>query len=75
MRAKRTRRTVWILRGALATLGLAGVVYAAEQATAPPSPDDLAKTITNQRIKEGLPAQPPEDVAHQKTTLTAEQMI
>ncbi len=59
MRGKRTRRVVWILRGALATLGLAGAVYAADQVTAPPPPDDVSKTITAQRIKQGELANPP----------------
>ena len=53
MRGKRTRRSVWILRGALATLGLAGAVYAADQATAPPAPADVGTTITTQKVKQG----------------------
>src|SRR6185436_2205274 len=74
MRGKRTRRPVWILRGALATLGLAGAVYAADQVTAPPPPDDVSKTITEQRVKEGTLATPP-DLANQKVKLTPEQML
>ena len=45
MRGKRTGPSVWILRGALATLGLAGAGYAADQATAPPAPADVGATI------------------------------
>jgi hypothetical protein len=75
MRVKRTRRTVWILRGALATLGLAGAVYAADQVTAPPPPpDDVTKTITEQRVKHGELAKPP-DIENQRVKLTADQMI
>ena len=74
MKGKRARRPVWILRGALATLGLAGAVYAADQVTAPPPPDDVSKTITEQRVKEGALATPP-DLANQKVKLTPEQML
>lgn len=76
MRGKKTRRPVWILRGALATLGLAGAVYAADQATAPP-PDDLAKTIADQKIKEGTLVKPgpPQDPEHQLDKLSPDQMI
>jgi hypothetical protein len=74
MRRKRTRRTVWMLRGALATVGLAGAVYAADQVTAPPPPDDVGKTITAQRVREGELAKPP-DIANQRVKLTADQMI
>jgi hypothetical protein len=75
MRGKKAGRFAWILRGALATLGLAGGVYAAEQATAP-SDDDISKTITNQRIKEGtLVKASPDDAEHQAQKLTSEQMI
>jgi hypothetical protein len=75
MRRKGTRRTVWMLRGALATLGLAGAVYAADQVTAPPPPpDDVGKTITAQRVKQGELAKPP-DLGSQRTKLTADQMI
>jgi hypothetical protein len=77
MRGKRTRRPVWILRGALATLGLAGAVYAADQVTAPPAADDISKTITNQKIKEGAIVKPEQqlDPEHQVEKLTPDQMI
>ena len=75
MRRKKTRRTAWILRGTLATLGIAGAVYAADQATAPPS-DDLAKTITAQKIKEGAVVKPDAaDPEHQAAKLTPDQML
>lgn len=73
MRVKRTRRSTWILRGALATLGLAGAVYAADQVTEPP-PEDVGKTITAQRVKAGSLANQ-QETANQKVKLTAEQMI
>jgi hypothetical protein len=62
----------WILRGALATLGLAGAVYAADQATAPPA-DDVAQTITSQKVKQGELVNP-EDLEHQAEKLSPEQM-
>ena len=74
MRGKRTRHVVWILRGAVATLGLAGAVYAADQVTAPPPPDDVSKTITAQRVKQGELANPP-DIENQRVKLTPDQMI
>jgi len=74
MRGKRTRRVVWILRGALATLGLAGAVYAADQVTAAPPADDVGKTITAQRVKQGELAKPP-DIENQRVKLTPDQMI
>jgi hypothetical protein len=73
MRGKRARRHGWILRGMLATMGLAGAVYAADQVTAPPSDDDVSRTITNQRIREGAPAKG--DIANQREKLSSEQMI
>ena len=73
MRGKRTRRGVWILRGALATLGLAGAVYAADQATAP-APADVGTTITNQKVKQGELVKPAEDPEHQADKLSPEQM-
>jgi hypothetical protein len=75
MRGKRTRRAVWIARGVLATLGLAGAVYAADQVTAPPPPDDVSQTITNQRIRAGEPATSIQDIENQKIKLSPEQMI
>ena len=74
MRGKRTRRSVWILRGALATLGLAGAVYAADQATAPPEPADVGQTITNQKVRQGELVKPDQDLEHQAEKLSAEQM-
>jgi hypothetical protein len=71
---KRTGRITWIARGALVTLLLAGAVYAADQVTAPAA-NDLGKTITDQRVKEGVPAKAPEDPEHQAATLTHAQMI
>lgn len=74
MRGKRTRRSVWILRGALATLGLAGAVYAADQATAPPAPADVRTTITAQKVRRGELVKSDQDLEHQAETLSAEQM-
>jgi hypothetical protein len=74
MRAKRTSRATLVVRVAFVTFGLAGAVYAGEQVTAPPPADDLTQTITDQRIREGSPAKPPEDPEHQLEKLTPEQM-
>src|SRR5262245_46341925 len=74
MRGKRSHRRRWILRGGLATLALAGALYAADQATAPP-PADVGQTITNQRVKEGALVNPDEDPEHQVQKLTHDQMI
>src|SRR5678816_3064390 len=76
MRAKRTRRGAWIVRGALATLGLAGAVYAADQVTTPPpaATEDVSKEITAQRVKQGELANQP-DPEHQREKLNPEQMI
>jgi len=74
MRGKRARRRVWILRGALATLGLAGAVYAADQVTQPPS-QDLERTMAAQRIREGQPARPLDEIEHQRQTLSPDEMI
>jgi len=74
MRGKPTRRSVWILRGALATLGLAGAVYAADQATEPPAPADVGATITAQKVKRGELVKTNEDLEHQAEKLSAEQM-
>lgn len=65
----------WILRGALATLGLAGVVYAADQVTT--ASDDVARMITNQRIQAGTRVNPgaPADPEHQAERLSPDQMI
>jgi hypothetical protein len=75
MRGKRRGRRVWILRGALATLGLAGAVYAADQVAGPEaSPDDVSKTIMNQRIREGALAKPAGE-GSLREKLSADQMI
>jgi hypothetical protein len=74
MRRKRILRRSWIARGAIATLALAGGVYAAEQATAP-QPADVGSVINAQRIKQGLPAQTGEDLEHQVQMLRPEQMV
>src|SRR5262245_11713742 len=75
MRGKGARPGVWILRGALATLALAGAVYAADQVTAPPAADDVGKTITNQRVRQGDRAQPDPNPEHQIEKLSHEQMV
>jgi hypothetical protein len=75
MRGKRVGRRIWILRGALATMGLAGAVYAADQVAAPPASDDVGKTITNQRIKQGERATANPDFVHQAHSLSHEQML
>ena len=63
----------WILRGALATLGLAGAVYAADQVTAPPA--DVGQAITTQKVKAGELVKPNEDPEHQAAKLSPEQMM
>ena len=62
------------MRGAIATLGLAGMVYAADQATAPET-DDLEKIIQSQRIAEGRAAKAREVSEHQATAFTPPQMV
>jgi hypothetical protein len=76
MRGKRTRRGAWIMRGALATLGLAGAVYAADQVTTQPpaASEDLSQEIAAQRVKQGELANQP-DPEHQREKLTPDQMI
>jgi hypothetical protein len=74
MRGKKARPFVWILRGTLATMGLAGAVYAADQVTAPAA-DDVAKTITAQKVKEGERVMPGPDLEHQIEKLTPDQML
>ena len=72
MRAKRRARRLWI--ATLATVGIAGGVYAAEEATAP---DDakLEQTINAQRVGEGrlVGARPISE--HQLEAFTPEQML
>jgi hypothetical protein len=77
MRGEKARRSVWILRGMLATMGLTGAVYAADQVAAPltPTPDEVSQTLTNQRLKEGASAQPAPDPEHQAEKLSPDQMI
>jgi hypothetical protein len=58
----------------LATLGLAGAVYAADKITEPGSDGDIGKVITEQRITEGQVARPPTD-EHQREKLNPEQML
>jgi hypothetical protein len=62
-----------MIRVALATVGLAGGVYAAEQVTAPPGPD-MAQTVKTQRANEGRKLTA-EEIEHQRETLTPEQML
>lgn len=75
MGPKRTRPAIWIVRAAVATLGLASAVYAADQAGSPPDGDDVSKVITSQRIKEGALAKPGQDPEHQSEKLSPEQMV
>jgi hypothetical protein len=74
MRRKRTLRRSWIARGVIATLALAGGVYAADQVTAP-EPADVGSVINAQRIKQGVPAKTGEDLEHQEQMLTQDQMV
>jgi hypothetical protein len=73
MRAKRVSRAKWAVRVAFVTLGLAGAVYAGEQATAP-SPEELSQTIANQKVREGTVAKTPVD-EHQVEKLSPPQMM
>lgn len=60
----------------MATAGLAGGVYAAEQATLPePTGDELARTIASQKITEGQPARPNKVSEHQVESFTPDQML
>jgi hypothetical protein len=62
-----------MVRVGLFTLGLAGAVYAADQvAEAPPA--NLAQTVKTQRAGEGRRLTP-EEIEHQRETLTAAQMV
>jgi hypothetical protein len=62
-----------MVRVALATLGLAGAVYAADQvAEAPPA--DMAQTLKTQRASEGRRLTP-EEIEHQRDSLTPPQMV
>jgi hypothetical protein len=74
VRGKQGRRHGWILRGAIATVGLAGAVYAADQVTAPPT-DDLESTIAAQRVAEGRSAKPGAPSEHQAESFTPAQMV
>ena len=62
------------MRGAIATVGLAGAVYAADQVTAPPA-DDLESTIQAQRVAEGRLAKPGAPSEHQVESFTPPQMV
>jgi hypothetical protein len=75
VRRKRRNRRIWI--AAVATVGLAGGVYAAEEATAPPqeSGDELARTIATQKINEGQLARPVPVSEHQVESFTPDQML
>jgi len=71
VRAKRRNRRFWI--AAVATVGVAGGVYAAEQA-APAGDDELARTITAQRISDAQSSgKPPSE--HQVEALTPDQLL
>jgi hypothetical protein len=74
VRGKQGKRSRWLLRAAIATVGLAGAVYAADQA-ATPQTDDLTKIIQEQRIAEGRAAKPGELSEHQVTSFTPPQMV
>jgi hypothetical protein len=63
-----------MVRGAIATVGLAGAVYAADQATAPPS-DDLESTIAAQRAATGRLVAPGGTSEHQVESFTGAQMV
>jgi hypothetical protein len=73
MRRKRTLRRSWIARGVIATVALAGGVYAADQVTAP-EPADVGSVINAQRIRQGVPVKAGEDLEHQTQMLTPDQM-
>lgn len=62
-----------MVRVALVTLGLAGAVYAAEQAAAPP-PADMAQTVKTQRANEGRKVTT-EELEHQRETLSPDEML
>jgi hypothetical protein len=61
----------------VATVGLAGGVYAADQATAPPQPtgDELARTIATQRATDGQLVRPNKVSEHQVEPFTPDQML
>jgi hypothetical protein len=74
VRGTRRNRRIWI--AALATIGLAGGVYAAEQAAAPGGDgDELQRTINAQKINEGqsIAHRPPSE--HQVEAFTPDQML
>ena len=74
MRRKRTLRRSWIARGVIATLALAGGVYAADMVTAP-EPADINSVINAQRIRQGVPVNAGEDLEHQVQMLNTDQMV
>jgi hypothetical protein len=63
----------WIARGVIATLMLAGGVYAADQAAAP-EPADIHSVINTQRIRQGVAVKQGEDLEHQSQMLTTDQL-
>lgn len=73
MGRKRMLWRSWIARSVIATLMLAGGVYAADQVTAP-EPADINSVINAQRIKQGLPVKTGEDLEHQVQMLNPDQM-
>jgi hypothetical protein len=73
---KRTRRNRQLWIAAVAILGTAGGVYAAEQAAAPPSDgDELAQTLTTQKINDGQLARKKPVEEHQLEAFTPDQML
>jgi hypothetical protein len=74
VRRKPGRRSRWLLRGAIATVGLAGAVYAADQVTSPAN-DDLTQMIQAQRAAAGKLIKPGEIDEHQVEAFTPEQMV
>jgi hypothetical protein len=65
-----------MLRGAIATLGLAGAVYAADKVTAPEAgPDELKSTIAAQQVAAGQLVKPASVSEHQLEAFTPDQML
>jgi hypothetical protein len=72
-KSPRPRNRIFI-KVVLATFGLAGVVYAADQITEPGADGDIDKVITQQRVSDGQVAGRGVD-EHQRQPLTPDQMI